>query len=89
MQSDRERQRKLNAGTRKNVEQKKLKHIHFKRHKPDHIHAGSSTVASVSSTEGCPKLFKDHSEFNPFFHFGSSLLFVNTISSVNFNLGIL
>ena len=44
-----------------------MKHIHLKRHKPDHIHPGSSTSASsVSSTEGCPKPFKDHSEFKSY-----------------------
>lgn len=51
-----------------NVEQKKGKHINFKRHKPDHIHPGSSAPdpLSVSSTEAPPKLFKDHSEFKTY-----------------------
>lgn len=61
-------QRKWNAGTKQNVEQKKVKHINFKRHKPDHIHPGSSAQdpICVSTTEGSPKHFKDHSEFKTY-----------------------
>lgn len=65
-------QRKWNAGTRKNAELKRVKHINFKRHKADHIHEGSSASASTSdptgatSAECAPKLFKDHREFKTY-----------------------
>lgn len=65
-------QRKWNAGTRKNAELKRVKHINFKCHKADHIHEGSSASASTSdptgatSAECAPKLFKDHREFKTY-----------------------
>jgi len=63
-------QRKWNAGTRKNVELKMVMHIKFKRHKPDHIHPGSTTSipdpVSVSPAEAPPKLFKNHAEFKTY-----------------------